>query len=104
MRPRIPLALLLLVLAAPSRAWTAEPSAREVAKRVGQVFGGYRDFWVWMTQRNYAADGTPASKPLPGRAYFKRKEKFRLNFGRKPVLEIHGSNEKVARQICLEGF
>lgn len=76
-----------LIITPPARA--AEIDAETLAKRVGQVFAGYDDFWVWVTQRQKMADGRIGE--TRGRAYFKREKMFRLNFGQPPKL-VHGTD------------
>lgn len=66
-------------------------TANRLAERVGHVFAGYDDFWVWVKQRSYDETGTPREVPSDGRAYYKRDKMFRLNFGQPPVL-IHGTD------------
>jgi outer membrane lipoprotein-sorting protein len=66
-----------------------EITAKGLAKRTGQVFAGYNDFWVWVTQRFPGTD----KKPIKGRVYFLRPDKFRLNFGQPPFL-VHGTDGK----------
>jgi len=56
-----------------------------LAKRVGQVFAGYEDFWVWVQQESYDDEGRKEDLPRIGRAYFKRDKCFRLNFDQPPV-------------------
>lgn len=84
-------AALLLVLIPASGASAAAITAETLAKRVGQVFAGYEDFWVWVTQRFRDADGNEVK--YRGRVYFKRDKMFRLNFGQPPFL-IHGTDGK----------
>ncbi len=87
---RILMALVALVLLLPpSRALAADIDAETLAKRVGQVFAGYNDFWVWVTQRFRDPSGN--EKEYRGRAWFKRDKMFRLNFGQPPFL-IHGTD------------
>ena len=83
----LPLILLLLITAPAARA--EEPNAEMLAKRVGQVFAGFDDFWVWVTQTFRDADKT--ERTYRGRAYFKRPRMFRLNFGQPPFL-VHGTD------------
>lgn len=84
-------AALLLVLIPMSGASAANMDAERLAKRIGQVFAGYEDFWVWVTQRFRDADGNEVK--YRGRVYFKRDKMFRLNFGQPPFL-IHGTDGK----------
>jgi len=79
------LALLVVLLPSVSAAMEAET----LAQRVGQVFAGYDDFWLWVTQTFRDPDGRQAT--YRGRAYFKRDRMFRLNFGQPPFL-IHGTD------------
>ncbi len=74
----------LLLLSYTSEAKAAEVDAQTIARRVGQVFAGYEDFWVWVDQRFRDPDGN--EKVYRGRAYFKRDKMFRLNFGQPPFL------------------
>jgi len=87
------LALSVLLVASWSASAAERVTAEDVGKRVGQVFVGYDDFYVWVTQTEYAPGATVGVSD-EGRAYFKRKEKFRLNFG-KPPREVHGTDGQV---------
>ena len=80
-------AVILVATLAP--AVHAKPTAEDVARRVGQKFAGFDDFWVWVTQRFQAKDGRVAT--YRGRAYFKRDKMFRLNFGQ-PAFLIEGTD------------
>lgn len=90
-RRGLAVSLLVLLLLSPT-ACAANMKAETLAKRVGQVFAGYDDFWVWVTQRFHNPDGRIAG-PTRGRAYFKRDKMFRLNFGQPPVI-VHGTDGK----------
>ncbi len=93
-RHAMPITLILLILApAPPASAADQPadiSATTLAKRVGQVLAGYDDFWVWIRQSEYSPEGAFRGEML-GRAYFKQRNKFRLNFGQPPEL-IHGTD------------
>ena len=82
---------MLLALVWPASASAAEMDAETIAKRLGQVFAGYDDFWVWVVQRFQKADGDETV--IDGRAYFKRPNMFRLNFGQPPFL-VEGTDGK----------
>jgi outer membrane lipoprotein-sorting protein len=82
-------AFILVALIGPAA--QAKPSAEDIARRVGQVFAGYDDFWVWVTQQFQDPNGRVAT--YRGRAYFKRDKMFRLNFGQPPFL-IEGTDGK----------
>ena len=84
---RLTAALFLVLM--PVTASAAEVSAEQVAKRVGQVFAGYNDLWVWVVQRLREPDGKETESD--GRVYFKRDKMFRLNFGQPPFL-VHGTD------------
>ncbi|MFO7899508.1 MAG: hypothetical protein R6V58_10685, partial [Planctomycetota bacterium] len=93
MRTRTAVTIVLILLRAPAAPGADQPSdisAKKLARRVGQVFAGYEDFWVWVRQTEFEPDGTFRGEVL-GRAYFKRDKKFRLNFGQPPRL-IHGTD------------
>ena len=85
-----------VALACPAFAADAPPAgvpkidAETLAKRVGQVFAGFDDFWVWIDQRYKSADGKEA-EPVKGRAYYKRDKMFRINFGQPPT-RVEGTN------------
>jgi outer membrane lipoprotein-sorting protein len=85
---KVAIAALLVALLCPC-ASAGEITAERLAKRVGQVFAGYNDFWVWVTQRFRDADGNEAN--YRGRVYFLRPRMFRLNFGQPPFL-VHGTD------------
>ena len=87
---KVVIALLLTALLMPC-ASAGEITAEGLAKRVGQVFAGYNDFWVWVTQRFRDAKGNEVS--YRGRVYFLRPKQFRLNFGQPPFL-VHGTDGK----------
>jgi outer membrane lipoprotein-sorting protein len=80
-------AIVFVALLAPSV--HARPSVEDVARRVGQQFAGYDDFWVWVTQRFKDKQRRVATHR--GRAYFKRDKMFRLNFGQ-PASRIEGTD------------
>ena len=84
------IAALLIALLMPC-ASAGEITAEGLAKRIGQVFAGYNDFWVWVTQRFRDAKGDEVS--YRGRVYFLRPKQFRLNFGQPPFL-VHGTDGK----------
>jgi len=83
------LLLTLALVLVPLAASAAEMDADTLAKRVGQVFAGYDDFWVWINQRFKEAGQDEVT--YRGRAYFKREKMFRLNFGQPPFL-IEGTD------------
>lgn|GEM_PF-5721741 len=86
---RLLAAIVFLAMVWPAAAPAADMDAETIARRVGQVFAGYDDFWVWVLQRFKKADGEETV--IDGRAYFKRPNKFRLNFGQPPFL-IEGTD------------